>query len=98
VAAAGERDSGRKGVRNGLKRPFTPLKRRFTRASFWHSEVVFAPKVIAGKGITKWPTPGTSILYGRKELQPIMAGGSRLQTRKSVPVEEMRPTACPEKK
>jgi hypothetical protein len=77
--------------------PFTLLKTRFTRASFWHSDPVFAPKVIAGKRIRKWPPPGTSILNGRAELQPILAGGSPDDQRKCRPRWRMRPVTRPEK-
>jgi succinate dehydrogenase / fumarate reductase iron-sulfur subunit len=84
-------------VRNGLKRPFTLLKRRFTRASFRKLEAVFARKVIEGNGIGKRPPPGTSIPNEGKELGAIMAGGSRGERRNTAVANEMRQTVGPEK-
>jgi hypothetical protein len=90
-------NSGLKGVRNGLKWPYKPLKRGYKRAKKWRPEVSFARKLMAGKGITMWPPPAISIPKGRKELQPIMAGGPRGDCHNSLPKWRMRPAARPEK-
>jgi hypothetical protein len=89
--------TGPNGTRNGLKRPYKPLKRGYKRAKKWRSDPVFARKVIVSKGIGLWPPPAISIPSGDKELRPIMAGGSRPDCLNSLPNAEMRPTTSPEK-